>query len=114
MSAGEHQVGRGRVAPGAAAEHRGGKGHPPAVAAADEDHGVDPDILHGPEVPPPFVPSPVLGRDIVADLVEKSSGDEHGPLYTLSRGRALYAMDCDAEIIGAGHNPAHEGLKDRA
>ncbi len=46
-----------------------------AVAAADEDHRVDPHGLHVPEVQVPLLRSPVLVRNVVRDLVQECPGD---------------------------------------
>ena len=46
-----------------------------AVAAADEDHGVDAHRLHIPEIQIPLLGSPVLVRNVMRDLVQERPAD---------------------------------------
>jgi len=50
---------------------------PAAVAAADQDHGVDAGFAHVAEVTVPFGFAPVLMGNIMTDFVEKSSFYSH-------------------------------------
>ena len=58
-------------------EHPRGKSLPAAVAAADQDHGVDAGFAHVAEVAVPFGFAPVLMGNIMTDFVEKSSFYSH-------------------------------------
>ena len=50
-------------------------GQPAGQPGADHDHGVDAHVLHGAEVAVPFGRTPVLVRDVPADLIQECGVD---------------------------------------
>ena len=74
-----HQVDRRHVTP-PREEVLGRVGDEFAVAAADQDDGVDADGLHVAEILVPLLFAPVLVGDVVGNFVEEGAGDRQGVL----------------------------------